>query len=358
MDPEERACGKNGPATILADEARPTGPTNDQGPGNGGDDKSCGLVSRRRQSTWPGVSRALAGPLSRSNQPDAFPEHSSDGCVKLYEPKVGARARSLRSGPARSAPPVGFMRKVREGNKCFANSWQALSCVPCPSFRSVSHEFATTATAGAAAQTLCTGVAPGSAVGFASPGLSFTGTASISAKSTTKTGTGRLSCVTGTKPPKSGALHKGKITSTSTTTCDNDTNTKPNPCPSGEFVYGSIAQLVAGAGTLQQSDKKTSWTVGSTTYVTKNTANPAAGTGTGPGNCPSGEVGFVLTGKLTAPATQAGKSTEVTACLNTDTGPGTTGSFLADLTTAGGGDQSITIATASLDPATSTIEFA
>ena len=69
-------------------------------------------------------------------------------------------------------------------------------------------------------------------------------------------------------------------------------------------------------------------------------------------------MGFVLTGKLTAPATQAGKSTEVTACLNTDTGPGTTGSFLADLTTAGGGDQSITIATASLDPATSTIEFA
>ena len=216
----------------------------------------------------------------------------------------------------------------------------------------------TTGTAGAASTTLCTGVAPGSVVSFASPGLSFTGTASVSAKSVSKTGTGKLSCVTGTKPAKSGTLLAGKITSKSTVTCDNDTNTKPNPCPSGEFVYDSVNQLVAGAGTLQQSDKKTSWTIGSTTYVAKNTANPTAGTGTGPGNCPSGEVGFVLTGKLTAPASQVGKSTEVTACLNTDTGPGTTGSFLNDLTTAGGGNQSITIATASLDPATSTIEFA
>ncbi len=179
----------------------------------------------------------------------------------------------------------------------------------------------------------------------------------MSAKSTTKTGSGKLSCVTGSKPAKSGTLLAGKITSTSTLMCQNDTNPPPS-CPTGEFVYGSISQLLAGQGTLQQSDKKTSWTIGSTTYVAKNTANPTAGTGTGPGNCPSNEVGFVLTGKLTAPASQAGKSTEVTACLLGDTGPNTTGNFLNDVTTAAGGNTSIVIQTASLDPATSTIEFA
>ena len=211
---------------------------------------------------------------------------------------------------------------------------------------------------GSGGNTLCTGVAPGSVVTFAPPGLSNQGAASVSATSITKTGTGNLSCVTGTKPPKSGKLLAGKIKSTSTLMCQNDTNPPPNPCPSGEFVYGSIAQLLAGQGTLQQSDKKTSWTIGTTTYIAKNTANPAAGIGTGPGNCPSNEVGFVLTGHLTAPAALSGKSTEVTACLLADTGPNTTGNFLNDVTTAAGGNTSIVIETATLDPATSTIQFA
>jgi hypothetical protein len=194
-------------------------------------------------------------------------------------------------------------------------------------------------------------------VTFAAPGLSDLGAASISAKSTTTTGASALSCVTGTKPPKAGSLLASKIVSTSTTLCQNDT-TPPSPCPSGEFVYDSVAQLAASQGTLFKSDKKTSWKVGSTTYTTKNTGSPAAGTGTGPGNCPSGEVGFVLTGKLTAPATQVGKSTEITACLNTDTGPGTSGSFATDVVAEAGGNTAITIVTATLDAANSTIQFA
>jgi hypothetical protein len=219
-------------------------------------------------------------------------------------------------------------------------------------------QMASTGTAGAAGNTICTGSGAGSVVTFAPPGLSFTGTASVSAKSTTKTSAGALSCVTGTKPPKAGSLLAGKIVSTSTVTCANDTNPPPNPCPTGEFVYDSVAQLIAGAGTLQNSDKKTEWKIGATTYIAKNTANPAAGTGTGPGNCPSGDVGFVLTGKLTAPATLVGKSTEVTACILMDSGPGTTNNFLADVTAAAGGNTGITIATGTLDAANSSIEFA
>jgi hypothetical protein len=225
-------------------------------------------------------------------------------------------------------------------------------------------QIATSGTAGAATETVCTGNGAGAVVTFATPGLSNEGTAAVSAKSTTKTGSAPLSCKAGTKPAKAGSLLASKIKSTSTTMCTGPTAppNPPTPCPAGEFVYDSVAQLGASMSTLYQSDKVTSFSIGTTTYKTKNTGSPAVGTGSGPGNCPSGEVGFVLTGTLTAPASLAGKSSEVTACLlgdgNGSAGMNTTGNFSADVVAAAGGNNTIVIGTATLDAANSSVEFA
>lgn len=212
-------------------------------------------------------------------------------------------------------------------------------------------QVATTGNALAASTTTCTGAS--SLVTFAAPGLSNQGTASVSAKSTTTTAGSPISCVTGTKPPKAGTLNASKIKSKSTTLCQNDTN-PPSPCPTGEFVYDSVAQLASGASTLWKSDKQISWKIGATTYTAVNTGSSVAGSGSGPGNCPSTEVGFVFTGHL---STSTSKSTEITACLNTDTGPGTSGSFAADVVAEAGGNTAITIQTATLDGATGSIVY-
>jgi hypothetical protein len=228
-----------------------------------------------------------------------------------------------------------------------------VSSVPVLSFGIA--QVATSGSAGAAGNTTCTGA--GAVVTFAPPGLSDLGTASISAKSVTKTGSAAMSCVNPKGVTQAGTLSAGKIVSKSTTLCQNDTN-PPNPCPTGEYVYDSVAQLASSASTLYKSDKSTSWVIKGVTYKTANTGSAAAGTGSGPGLCPSTEVGFVLTGHLTLPSSQLGKSTEITACLNTDTGPNTTGSFAADVGAEAGGNTSITIQTSTLDGATSSIVFA
>jgi hypothetical protein len=237
-----------------------------------------------------------------------------------------------------------------------------LTSVPVLSFGVA--QVATTGTAGAVTETVCSGTTnPGALVTFATPGLSDLGTAQVSTKSTTTTGVSPLSCVAGTKPPKSGSLLASKIVSTATSAdlCQNVTS-PPSPCPTGEYVYDSVAELASSQSTLFKSDKTTSWKVGSTTYKTKNTGSPAVGTGTGPGNCPSGDVGFELTGKLTAPASQAGKSTEITACILGDSngaqGMGTSGNFGADVVAEAGGNMGIVIGQATLDAPNSSVEFA
>jgi hypothetical protein len=221
----------------------------------------------------------------------------------------------------------------------------ALSAVPVISVGAVS--VATSGNAFAAGKsTTCTG-GPGS-VKFAAPGLSDLGTASVSAKSKAKTTAGPITCTGGKKG--NGTLAVSKITSTSTTTCASD-STPPSPCPSGDFVYDSAGQFASGSGTLFQSVPTTSWTIGTTTYTASNTGSASA-------TCPTGEVGFVLTGHLTAPASLSGKATTITACLNGDTGTGTSGSFQADLFGELGGNTVTIIKTALFDPAASSIVFA
>ena len=136
------------------------------------------------------------------------------------------------------------------------------------------------------------------------------------------------------------------------------TPTPPSPCPSGEFVQGSSSQFLASGATLFKAVKTTSWVIKGVTYTAANTSSATAGAGTGPGLCPSTEAGFVLFGHLTAPASMSGKTTELTACLNTDTGTNTSGSFLNDIAAELGGNNSIVIATSTEDGLSSSILFA
>jgi hypothetical protein len=280
---------------------------------------------------------------------------------KVFNPTVGEV--SLRSGEKPTAQIKQGVRKV-VFRKLMAGA--VLCSVPVLSFGVA--QVATTGNAGAVTPTICAGSAAGSAVTFTAPGLSYTGNAQVSANSSTKTGASNIKCVTGAKS-KNGSLLASKIKSTSTDPCPG-TAPAPTPCPAGQYVVNSVAQLLNAQGSLYQSDKTTSWMIGTTKYTTSNTSDPTvtycdpgagpctAGT---PGQCIKGTVGFALAGALTAPAKMAGTATEITACLDQDSngksGMGTTGSFAADVATIAGGSSAIVIGAATLDPANSTIEF-
>ncbi len=229
-----------------------------------------------------------------------------------------------------------------------------LCSVPVLSFGVV--QVATSGSAWAAKTTTCTGTPGGSpqTVTFASPGLSDLGAAQVSAKSTASVSSGAITC-TGAKVG-TGTVAASKVKSKSTLLCQNDTS-PPSPCPSGEFVYDSVTQFLSGGGTLNKDVKTTSWTDKGTTYVAANTG-ACSTTTAGCGSCAAGEAGFVLTGHLTMPASQSGKSTDITACFDTDAGPNTTGNFVNDVTSEAGGNTSIVITSATFDPVSSSIVFA
>ncbi len=218
----------------------------------------------------------------------------------------------------------------------------------------------TTSVAGAAT-TDCTGTGTGQTVTFSQasppvPGLTAQGTAQVSKKTKITTNTGTISCVKGVKPPKSGTVAAITITSKSKLTCGNaasmgDTD-PPSPCsPSTDYIVNSAFGYASSASTLWKEIPSESWTVGATHYT-------GVFTSSNTGTCPSGEAGFLLTGHITVPAADNGKALNINACLNTDTGTGTTGNFLADIGAEIGGDNAITIVTATLDPANTTIDFA
>jgi hypothetical protein len=225
----------------------------------------------------------------------------------------------------------------------------ALSSVPVLSFGIA--QVATSGNAFAAGKTTtCSGGAQ--TVTFAAPGLSTSGSAQKSKNSTANTSAASSTTCTGAKPG-SGTVAGNSITTTSTTKCSKASN-PPAGCTGNPkfWVYDSAAQFATGASTLYKAVPTTTFTDNGTTYKIANTKSAQATT------CPGTEVGFKLTGTLTAPASQKGKATTITACLNTDTGTDTTGNFKNDVTTEVlNGDPSMVITSASFDPASSSIVF-
>jgi hypothetical protein len=200
-------------------------------------------------------------------------------------------------------------------------------------------------------------------VTFAPPGISKNGSLSgIKTSSTTATGNSYNCGGAGmaTSPDVN-------IMSKATAFCDKKVvgqqdnkgaNPTSNPLCTAQtsktWVYDTASGFASGGTTtLQKAIKKTFLTLGAEVYLLKTTTVAAIAPG---GSCGS-EVGFLINGQVKKPKQDKAQTSTVKACLGADTGPGTTGSFAADLISELGGNTGITIATATVDPATSTLHI-
>jgi len=185
-------------------------------------------------------------------------------------------------------------------------------------------------TAGATALAITCKATSGT-VDFATPGLSSNGSFESASTSTTTSTTVKYGC------GSAGTGKENPINITTPSTACTGTNTPVTGCTSGQYNYDSVGGFASSATTLWSEVGTLKIKVGATSYTETLTSSSAALT------CASGEAGFNLKGKLTAPAAHAGETMKLTACLGSDTGPGTTGNFVADL-----GAPGVTIATAAL----------
>jgi|HubBroStandDraft_6_1064221.scaffolds.fasta_scaffold07093_3 hypothetical protein len=176
---------------------------------------------------------------------------------------------------------------------------------------------------------------------FAPPGISNPGSISMS-KTTQTTVTGETfggGC-TGSGPNL--AINSKSVK------CDKHTAGLPSSntaCTPGNYGYGSWSNYASsGASTIQKATKKLSFTVNGVTYKTKTTSATAVG-------CAGGEAGFKVVGTISSPKAQKGQPSTFTACLGAVTGTGLTSytNFVANFNGPG------TVATAQIDPATSTL---
>lgn len=184
-----------------------------------------------------------------------------------------------------------------------------------------------------------------STVTFAAPGLSKAGAVGTAKTSTTKTGNLAFS---GAGCSGSGVGHS--IT-TAATKC---TGTgKPSPytkCKTGDYGYDSWAgYLSTGISSIKSSLATLSYTLNSNNFTAKTTAVAAASCKASVGT----EVGFKITGTVSAPAAYKGATAVLTACLGGVSGTGVTSStnFAKDINGPG------TVKAAAIDKTVSTIKI-
>jgi hypothetical protein len=285
----------------------------------------------------------------------------ADGGVSLnFAESSASRVRGLQSRREETGPPVNPKKRIHEEAKVIRKLMAAIvvSSVPVLSFGVA--QVATTGSAGAAATVTCTETS-GQVLTFAPPGLSDLGTASASATWKERASSAPLACDIGGKT-YTGGLAGYKPALKSTTTCSDDA-TPPASCTGepGEYVVGSVGQYESAQQRLWQAlHGQVSWTVsppkgpcgGKCSMVP--TSSSEAAQGTGPGNCPLGETGYVVIGHL---STSTSALAEMTTCFEGDTGQDTTGNFAADVESELGGNQSLDITSAETDPTTSSISY-
>jgi hypothetical protein len=192
-------------------------------------------------------------------------------------------------------------------------------------------------------------------VTFASPGISNSGSESTKTTSTTSTADETL---TNGETACSGTGKALKITSASTE-CTGNGEPSSNPaCTTGgkkqEYGYNSWNNYETTGTSSLGSITSLAFTINSIKY----TVVPSS---SGPTSCtdasvPGGvEVGFKFTGSVSKPTQDAGQSATLIACLGATTGTGTSTdcqeNFEQCIGNAG------TVATATVDPATSTIDI-
>jgi hypothetical protein len=185
-------------------------------------------------------------------------------------------------------------------------------------------------------------------VTFQAPGLSHSGSESTTLKtSVTTASTSFAGGCTGSTP-----LENIKSKNTK---CKGAGNPDSVCTAKGEYAYDSEANFVStGTGSILKSLKKLNFTLDGVNYATKSSASNSIGC-TDSVSPPAGnpqEIGFQIVGAVKGPKNDKGQAVTLNACLGTDTGPGTSGSFLTDFGSGVG-----TIATVAIDVNTSTIHI-
>ena len=167
---------------------------------------------------------------------------------------------------------------------------------------------------------VCHPIAPLGTLTYGAPGLTLGGTLSANPTSTNTTTAQTLHCTGGVS---GNGTSPGGSSVTNSTACTGVNLPVPG-CALGLFNQGKIADA-PNVSTLWTHVPTVSWTIGATTYkMTTNSSNLAAG-------CLSlGEVGFTIHGIMSAPASVSGHAAKSVICFGADTGPGTSGSTLAD----------------------------
>jgi hypothetical protein len=107
--------------------------------------------------------------------------------------------------------------------------------------------------------------------------------------------------------------------------------------------WGDFA--ATGTASVLKSTKKLNFTINGIPYAVKNTAASAV-------SCAGGEVGFQITGTVKAPKNDKGQTDTLTACLGAVTGTDLVGPDFQNNLFA---PEPTTVATAQIDPATSSV---
>jgi hypothetical protein len=198
---------------------------------------------------------------------------------------------------------------------------------------------------------------------FASPGISKNGSLSTNKVSTTTSTGSSYNC----GGDGSATTPDINIVSKATASCDKKVagqqdnkgaNPSSNPLCNKQtvktWVYDTASGFASGGtGALLKAVKKTTIVIAGVTYLLK-TASVAA---IAPGGSCGSEVGFLLSGQVKKPKQDKAQTSSLRACLGHDSGTNTTNSFAADLISELGGNTGITIATATIDPATSVLHI-
>jgi hypothetical protein len=193
-------------------------------------------------------------------------------------------------------------------------------------------------------------------VNFAAPGISTPGSESTKSTSKTTTANETLGNDGDTCAGTGKAL---KITSASTE-CTGNGEPSSNPaCTTGgkkqEYGYNSWNNYETTGTSSLSSITSLSFTINSIKYTIGSLSSGA--TSCSDSNVPGGvEVGFKFTGSVSKPTQDAGQNATLIACLGTTRGNGTTTDCEENFEQCIGGAG--TVATADVDPATSSIAIA
>jgi|HubBroStandDraft_6_1064221.scaffolds.fasta_scaffold17290_2 hypothetical protein len=186
-------------------------------------------------------------------------------------------------------------------------------------------------------------------VTFAPPGISSNGQVGTGVKSTQTTVSsetlGGAGCV--------GSSSINPITA-KTVKCVKGQPGQPSTNPGCNGVKGTEGWdswgdfASTGTATILKSTKKLNFTINGIPYQTKNTSAAAIG-------CPGGEVGFQISGTIKAPKNDKGQTDVLTACLGTVTGTSLQGSTPFMFQNQVFAPEPTTVATAQIDPVTSSV---